>query len=104
MSNIQSKQQIPASTYISIIILMFIALSGTVYLVYYAINKPPFDVEFAVEVATKDGVQCVISKLVEQNIPHENVEHLERNWVVLRNIKDKDKTKAILLNKCSKAK
>ena len=101
MNDKQSQPPIPTSTYISIVLLMMVALSGTIYIIFYAINKPPFDVELALEVATKNDVQCINGELIKRNIPHENVEHLEKHWIVLRSIEDKNETKSVQLNECS---
>jgi len=100
MNDMQQKLQVPASTYISIVVLMIFAFSGTIYLIFYAINKPSFDLELSLELATKNHVQCVNNELVKRNIPYENAEHLEKNWIVLRSIEDRNETKSVLLNEC----
>lgn len=100
MKDIKSASDITKSHYISIIFLTVVAISGTIYLIFYAINKPPFDVELSMQLVTKNDVSCINKELAKRNIPYKNVEHLEMNWVVLRSIEDKNVTKSILLNEC----
>ena len=97
----QLKQDVSTFNYISIFILTFVAFSGTAYLIYYAINSPPFDVEVSIALPTEDSVQCVNNELIKRNIPYENTEHRETDWIVLRNIEDKEESQSILLNECA---
>jgi hypothetical protein len=80
---------------------MIIAFSGTIYLIFYAINKPPFDIELALQLAAKNDIYCVNTELAKRNVPYENVEHLEMDWLVLRSAEEKSEAKSILLNECA---
>ncbi len=87
--------------YILIIVLTVVALSGTAYIIWHAVNSPPFDLELSMGFETKKGVQCVANELINKNIPHEIVEFNEKEWIVLQVIEDKTELQSILENRCS---
>jgi len=97
----QSNPQSTTANYISIFILTMVAFSGTVYLVYYAINKPPFDLELSMEFTTKNAIQCTSQELVNKNIPYKIVKYRESDWIVLQVIEDRDELQSIQTNECS---
>ncbi len=101
MSKMQSKSSTSTANYISIFLLTMVALSGTLYLIFYSINKPPFDLELSMDFATKKAVQCVSQELINGNIPHEVVSFDEKEWIVLRVIEDKRGLQSVLANECS---
>jgi len=78
-----------------------VALTGTLYIIFYAINKPPFDLELSMGFTTNNGSQCTSKILTHKNIPHEIVEFDEKSWIVLRVIEDKNELQSILANECS---
>jgi len=96
-------QQAPHSTanYISIFLLTTLALSGTIYLIFYAAVSPSFDVELSIKLETNNGVQCATKEVIKRNIPYEIAQHREEDWIVLSTIEDKNEMQPILANKCS---
>lgn len=78
-----------------------VAFSGTVYLILHAMNQPPFDLELAMDFATKEEIQCVSKELTYKNIPYEIVEFGAKEWIVLHLIEDKNALQSILVNECS---
>ena len=62
---------------------------------------PPFDLELATELATKESVRCASKELTNRNIPYEIAEFNEKEWIVLRVIEDKHELQSILENECS---
>ncbi len=96
----QSNPPISTANYISIFLLTMVAFSGTVYLIFYAINKPPFELALAADVAAKSQLQCASRALSERNIPYEVVPFDERDWLVLRTPEERDELQSILATEC----
>ncbi len=94
-------QQSTTANYISIFILTMLAFTGTVYLIFYYVNKPPFDLELSMEFTTKNAVQCAARELTSKNIPYKIIEHRENDWIVLRVIEDRYELQSILVNECA---